>query len=368
MASSPTYPLLPFSQLVYDSMRWKPNVYRFTRVVRIAGGAKEKSRWQEAVCTALGNHPVFRMRIDRHGRQFEVTTKDILQGPYHRFVFATEGEDLLIRVSMSRILGDGRSVDILTEDVMRAYRGEALEQDDYWGCIEYIEQQKCTTHYANSKLWLEEEFIDTSVPVRPTTDRHLWSILPPKAGLYKDDYTDCHEKIRTLAETQYLSMDGFFSLCAVLAIAEYCGTQTAALTWAYEGRERPEEQRVFGSLHRDIPFQIKNAKPEIINHKSDLIRQARIQIRSGIAHSDYPYTLTAPYNQRWNYAVNVLRVPDDIPLQRIAYALLDVEIHEADAHLAIWYRYSATHYKKESIKKFAALIRKYAEWLLEGEN
>lgn len=109
---------------------------------------------------------------------------------------------------------------------------------------------------------------------------------------------------------------------------------------------------------------------------------ARNQIRSGIAHSDYPYTLTAPYNKRWNYAVNVLRVPDQeelfcgsslpitieaMPEQKYAYALLDVEIHEKSDELRLVYRYSATHYKSDSICKFAALVRKYVEWLLESE-
>ena len=181
-----------------------------------------------------------------------------------------------------------------------------------------------------------------------------------------------------MKENEYLTLDGFFSLCAALAIAEYCGTDEAALTWAYEGRETPDEQRVFGSLHRDIPFQI-NHKSKIINNKSDLIRLARNQIRQGIAHSDYPYTLTYPYTKRWNYAVNVLNTTDlevflptlDIPLvlesepeQKYAYALLDIEILERTDNFRLRYRYSATHYKESSIRRFAALVRQYAEWLL----
>ena len=188
------------------------------------------------------------------------------------------------------------------------------------------------------------------------------------------------EKIQTFSEKNYLSLEGFFSLCTALAIAEYCGTDGAALTWAYEGRETPEEQRIFGSLHRDIPFQIKNLKSQISNLKSDLIREARNQIRSGIAHSDYPYTLTAPYNKRWNYAVNVLRSaePQDmlrhinlpievisVPEQKYAYALLDVEIHEHAEDLSLYFRYSATHYKESSIRRFADLVRKYVEWFVE---
>ena len=173
-------------------------------------------------------------------------------------------------------------------------------------------------------------------------------------------------------------MDGFFSLCTALAIAEYNGTDEAALTWAYEGREAPEEQRIVGSLHRDIPFKIN--RKSIISNQGSAIREARNQIRSGIAHSDYPYTLTAPYNKRWNYAVNVLRIADpedvlaqtslpieivSVPPQKYAYALLDVEIHERTDTLALWFRYSATNYKESSIRRFAALIRQNAEWLLQ---
>ena len=360
---SKTYPLLPFSQLVYDMTRWMPGVYKFPFTYTWPGGTKEKDRIDLAIRTALLIHPVFQMRVNWRGQQYASPVHDILHGPYHDITLTTNGEDLIINLTISRILGDGKSGEILLEDVFRAYEGKPLEPDDYWGYLEYVEQRKMSKHYADSKVWLESEFADKSIPVRPTIDKHLWTILPPKAGLFKADYTDLLERIIHLSETQYLSLDGFFSLCTALAIAEYCGTNSAALTWAYEGRERPEEQRIFGSLHRDIPFQI-NHKSEIINHKSNLIKIARNQIRNGIAHSDYPYTLTAPYSKRWNYAVNVLRVPNDLPLQKYAYALLDVEIHENENQLALWFRYSATHYKESSIRRFADLVHKYALWLL----
>lgn len=379
MASSPTYPLLPFSQLVYDSLRWTPWVYRFPVTFVWRNGASEKEHIEQAIRIALSNHPVFAMQIDRHGLHYAASLNDILHGRYHDYSITTDGPHLVIRIEASRILGDGRSAEILMEDIRRAYEGLPLEPDDYWGYLEYVEQLKQTHHYQDSKAWLEEEFADESIPVHPTTDRRLWTILSPKAGLFKANYADIHGKINQIAETASFSMDGFFSLCAALAIAEYCDSDAAALTWAYEGRERPEEQRIFGSLHRDIPFQI-NQISKIKNQKSDLIKIARNQIRSGIAHSDYPYTLTKPYTERWNYAVNVLRVKDEesmrkqlpeqiellpLPPQKYAYALLDIEIHEDANRLELWYRYSATHYKETSIRRFAALVRKYAEWLLE---
>ena len=361
-----TYPLLPFSQLVYDMTRWLPGVYSFPFTYVWRGGAKEQNRIEQAIRTALANHPVFQMRVDWLGNHYSSPLKDILHGPYHDIDLKINDEDLVIQARISRILGDGKSGEILLDDIRRAYEGLPLEPDNYWGYVARFEQHKTDPHYRISQDWLINEFANTSVPVRPTTDRkRLFTLLPPKAGLYMDDYSSLHDRLDRLKEESFLSYEGIFSLCTALAIAEYCGTDDAALTWAYEGRETPEEQRIFGSLHRDIPFQIKNLQCPISNLKSDLIRLARNQIRSGIAHSDYPYTLTAPYNKRWNYAVNVLRVPDMEYESKYAYALLDVEIHEHPQDLSLWFRYSATHYKESSIRRFAALVRKYVEWLIE---
>lgn len=374
------YPLLPYSRLVYDITRWMPGVYRFPITLRWKNGAKEKDRIEQAIRLALENHPVFSMQVDWKGQHYSSKHKDILQGKYHRFSLSEDGEDVLIQAELSRILGDGKSGQILFEDIERAYKGLPLESDDYWGYVARYEQQKKGAHYQDSHEWLKQEFADDIIPVRPAIDRRwIATFLPPQAGLYIDDYTVLHQNIERLKEDQFISYEGIFSLASALAIAEYCGTNEAALTWAYEGRERPEEQRIYGSLHRDVPFQI-NHKSQIINHKSDLIRFARNQIRQGIAHSDYPYTLTAPFTKRWNYAVNVLRAADpedmlqllsipvtieSVPKQKYAYALLDIEIHEKAESLQLVYRYSATHYKPESIRRFAAIVRKYIEWLVE---
>ena len=379
------FPLLPYSQLVWDMTRWFPCIYRFPVTLLWRGQAQEKERIEDAFRAALANHPVFSSRIDWRGRQYPSTLKDILHGPYHDMDFFTKDNDLYIRISGDRILGDGQSCLIFLQDVIRAYSGQPLEKDDYWEYTRWFEHNKMSAHYQAGREWLTREFSDRTIPIRPTIDRPwLFTILPPRAGVYTDDYSDLQPSIRALCTETLLTADGFFSLCTALAIADYCDTDQAALTWAYEGRERPEEQRVFGSLHRDVPFvisrksKVESRKTKVESRKlatrEELIRQARHQIRSGIAHSDYPYTLTAPYNQRWNYAVNVLRAMDDVPESlmevvetpdlKYAYALLDVEIHERGQQLSLVFRYSATHYKATSIRRFAELIKKNILWLL----
>ena len=373
------YPLLPYSQLVYESSRWFSGVYWYGMTVRMSGAAKDENRWRKAIRAALYNHPVFSTKIDCRGLQYATQLKDILNGPYHQISLHIDQDDLLLIGSLSRILGDGNSLILLMDDIRRAYHGEPLEKDGYFEYLEYIEQYKLTSRYQESKHWLECEFADETTPVHPIIDKKFWTFFPLKPGVYSDDYTDLRSRMVRFAKSNSLTIEGVLSLCTALSIAEYCGTKEAALTWAYIGRERPEEKRIFGSLHRDIPFQVK-IKGECLQAKEELIRETRNQILKGIEHSDYPYTLTEPYKKRWNYAVNVLRVEDENALiqllphpvellhslpQKYAYALLDVEIHETFEQLSIIYRYSATHYKEESIRKFAALVRKYVEWLID---
>ena len=220
-------------------------VYRFPMTFVWRGGAKEKERIGQAIQAAIRNHPVFSMRVDGKGMHYSGQVSDPLHSPYMRLDMEERGDDLIITVHFSRILGDGRSGQILFEDVKRAYEGLPLEPDNYWGYVARYEQSKSDPHYAISQSWLINEFSDDSVPVRPTIDRRwLNTILPPKAGLYTEDFTSLREQINRLVNEHHLTLDGIFSLCAALAIADYCGTDSAALTWAYEGREKPITNRI----------------------------------------------------------------------------------------------------------------------------
>ena len=376
---SKKYPLLPFSQLVYDSTRWMPDLYTIYRLsVRVPNIPLDFAK--DGFEKVFNNHPVFGMRIDWRGRQYEKCDNETpFRGPYHKFSLYEKEGYLYIDLAMSRILGDEKSLLVLIESIIRQYLGYPLIKDNYWEYVEKIEAKKLSSHYQSSKTWLKNEYRDILIPVHPTLDRNfLFALIPPKANVYVDEYTILTDKITHFIQNEHLTLDGLITLCAGMAIAEYCDAEEAALTWAYEGRETEEEQHIFGSLHRDIPFHIKRTKD-----KKELIKTARDQIRSGIAHSDYPYTLTSPYSKRWNYAVNVIRITDieealkHIPLKvdilalpeiRYAYALLDVEIHENISSFNIVYRYSASHYKPESIKRFASLVRRNVEWLINNDD
>lgn len=372
------YPLLPYSQLVFDMQRTNPDVYVSKSGVRLRKDV-DIPRLRQAIEKAIRNHPVFSMRVDEEGTQHFEPLSDVFHGQYHAVDFEEHEEYVDILIQGNRILGDGWSDVMIIMDVMRAYKGEPLPPDMYIRYLEHVEEMKQSARYASNRQWLLREFGDIRYPVHPQTDKPLETLKSPIEGNWTEDYSSLRSALKKLSEAQLITLTGVFSLASGLAMMEYNDADEVALTWAYDGRETEEEQYIYGSLHRDIPFKI-NHKSKTINHKSDLIRLARNQFRSGIAHSSYPFTLTKPYSEIWNYALNVLvqhtmqekaiEVPfafepiemDSTP--HIAYSLLDVEIFDGE-ELIINYRYSATHYKESSIRRFAALVRKYAEWLIK---
>lgn len=371
------YPLLPYSQLVFDMHKSNPEVYVWRFIVRLNTKEVDVHRLRSAIEKAIRNHPVFQMHVDEEGLQQYEPLEDILHGQYHAVEFVDKGAFVDVRIVGNRILGDGRSDVLIIEDVIRAYQGLPLQRDFYFEYLQQIEEEKHSARYQADRDWLEAKYGNIECPVHPNTDAPIYETDVPVEGQLLDDYSNLRETIQKIGEHHLLSLTGFFSLASALAIMDYNGTDEAALTWAYDGRETEQEQRIYGSLHRDVPFRIK-VNDERLMAKEELIRETRKQFREGIAHSTYPFTLTKPHSDIWNYALNVLvqpspqdklkGIPFDFELiednaPHVAYSLLDVEILD-DEKLFINYRYSSTHYKPESIQKFAALVRKYALWLL----
>ena len=370
------YPLLPFSRLIWDQMQYLPDIYRDIISLTFDTSKVDVVRLQDSIEKALRNHPVFSMIVTEQGEQYYQSSDNILKGQFHSIEYHIEGNKLTMSFDVSRILGDSYSFRLLFQDIFRAYKGKPLFEDNYLEFLKQYEQLKTTPPYEEDRQWYEENFGEVAYSVRPNvdTDQPL-SQFGEEATLI-DDLAELKPLFQHVCDQYKLSVSQFISLCVTLSIMDYNDTDSAALTWAYLGRESMEEMAIFGSLHRDVPIQIRRGGAVCLQ-KQDLLKQIQTQFTQSIAHSLYPYTLLAPQNQIWNYAVNVLTsITEDrltqyapIPVQldieenRQAMSLLDIDVYEDD--LAIAYRYSVTHYKPESIRKFADLVRKYVEWLID---
>lgn len=363
--------LLPYSKVVFEDIKaGHAEAWNFSLTLRTADDI-DALRLREAVEKALDAHPVFACRISDDGRQHYERG---YRTPYLHYDI-TQGEGFTdLHVTANRVLGDATSFGILLEDISRAYHGDALEHDNYLRYVTQYEAHQSTPEYLAHGERLAKRFGDADYAVRPATDLPLDTDVRQSTATYYDDYSDLAEALQSLQERCHMSLNATFSLATALAIMDYNNTDRAALTWAYVGRESMAEQRVFGSLHRDIPFRIRRTD---IDTPQQLCRLAREEMQKGVMLSDYPFTFLTADRQRWRNAVNILLQPslDSVPgtinwqilpppsqTERPAYTLLDIEISESP--LTLTYNYSSPLYSEESIRKFAELVRKNIRWLL----
>ena len=364
-----TYPLLPYSQFVYDLRKTFPDAYEGHGFLRYRLSELNPLRLEKALRLVIRHHPVFGMRMDDNG-QTPVPVEDELQTPFFKVTFTADQLYGYIEIRYNRILFDGYSFSLLAEDLYRTYNGLPLEKDDYIGYLFAQQEHLQSDTYRRHRDEMIARFGSLTCPLQPVPDTRLEAKLPSADGNYTLTLNSLHESIEQMSRRYILPSDAVFAAAVLFAIMDYNHTSQAAITWAYADREIPQNARIIGSVHKDIPLVLEHSRD-----KEGIIRQIRNQIRYGIAHSDYPLTLLPPYNRQWNYALNLIHdqmieFDNSFPIEPYrtdettfpTYSLFDIFIQDR-SELSLNFRYSAAHYRKESIDRFANLIYNNLLWL-----
>lgn len=162
-AEQKRFPLLPYSQLVYNMEQQMPGVYTFAFAFSYDINKIDTARLNEAIATAIANHPVFRGNEQYY--HLEAIAPIVSISP--------KG---FLHIRLNRILGDGYSFGLLLEDICKAYKGIPLEPDYYFRYLQQIENHKHSREYAEHEAELRERYgaVDgITIPVRPTLDKEI---------------------------------------------------------------------------------------------------------------------------------------------------------------------------------------------------
>ena len=152
------YPLLPYSQLVFDMMQTDPDVYTYRGVLRADKADVDVERLKQAIGTALLNHPAFRMVVDEQGMQHYDAQADPMHGQFYDVDIWEDETSVYATYRTNRILGDAISGIVLVEDIVRAYQGLPLEPDNYLTYLQQMEGLKQSARYLDDRQWLQEHF------------------------------------------------------------------------------------------------------------------------------------------------------------------------------------------------------------------
>lgn len=344
--SEKTFPLLPFSQIVFNSIKdGNEQAWTFPITLRTESQNVDAGKLRLSVEKAIDAHPVLSMRIDDRGMQHY---EQGYRTPYLSYTIREEEEWVYLDFVANRILGDAASLALFLQDICKAHEGRTLNRDSYIEYLQWYQDHKLSAEYNQHREVLHKQFDEVDCPARPVSASKTELGL---LGVHQVEIPATTSPVLTLAVAE--------------AIMDYCNSDEAVLTWAYLGRETAEQQAIFGSLHRDIPLHFcrSEAPPQ------ERLGVAKKKLEQGIICSDYPYTALCTRRDLWANAVNVLvqprleTLPSDGMLQfefvmpegpMPAYCMLDIEMTEGDNHIII--KYSSSHYTKEDISWLGGMI------------
>lgn len=366
------YPLLPYSLSVWNHLKKYGDAECLLERIRWNPQQVRSDKVMQALRNAMLAHPIFWAEFDDEGKHYPGKCENVLNGPFHQVKTGECDSDAYVEIRVNRLLGDGISRLIFAEDFCRALAGLPIEPDDYWKYLESVENHKQDPSYLRHGVELKDEFGRVDYPLAPKEDTDLSS--SKTNGILQVDLRIFQDQVADFIDSWKLSLNGLMVLSTAMAIMDMENSDKAGMTWAYDGRETEQEQRIFGSLHRDVPICIKRAEIK------DMIRQTRTALRRGIAHSDYPFTLTSPADSPWHKAVNVvvepawdnaksqipegLHIEDDYTWSAMSY--LDVEVF--DNPLRMQLRYDAACYTEQRMLQFGEQIKENIKNMLRQHN
>jgi hypothetical protein len=202
----------------------------------------------------------------------------------HAGLWKTE-EAVYLFFDVHHIMADGSAMQLLNEDIVRAWKGEPLPQDTYCSYLYQQEQQRAGKKYREDRKFFETAYPEddwcinlvSDVPARPSGR----VLLPLKRVITP-------EEMKTFEEKSHLSRNLLFAALGLLAIHAMEKKNKVMLDWVFHDRTDPVRQGAFGCLFRYVTVGLEITEGMTLSEfLKDLIRKSG----DSLAHASYEWSV-----------------------------------------------------------------------------
>ncbi len=202
----------------------------------------------------------------------------------HAGIWQTE-EAVYLFFDVHHIMTDGSGMQLLNRDIVRAFKGEALEPDTYYAYLHQQEQMR------SGKKYLEDrEFFET----RYGKDNWCINLIPDvqarPAGrtLIPLKRTVTLEEMNQYEQRHHVSRNILFCAIGLLGIYETEKKNKVMLDWIFHDRTDPVRQNAFGCLFRYVTVGLE-IRPDMT--LQDFIQNVSNISNESLAHCSYEWSV-----------------------------------------------------------------------------
>ena len=181
--------------------------------------------------------------------------------PLYRFYLFEHQDRKYLFVDTHHIISDGFSINILLEDINKAYGGQDVESEIYTGFDKAIDEEKMriSPRYNMAKSWYDSIFKGCDAVTAPLYDK---TDSKETIASEKRFGTLPAEKVRSFCAENNVTPNAFFTASFGLALKAYTGSESAIFATIYNGRIDSRLDRTVSMFVKTLPVMLTADREE----------------------------------------------------------------------------------------------------------
>ena len=291
------------------------------------------------------------------------------------------GERAYLLSNFHHLICDGYSFPLILADAHRAWDGEALVPDAYYGVLARREERAAQPIAVAGRNYMREllkarEF--TTLPPPDFRNAPGYGTLeePLQLPLSFGDFLAAHRATR----------HHVFLAAAAIALRRITGAADVLLDWVFHGRVSKDELKTVGAFMVDLPLVFDGTEDLLASEVLALVKRATFNGIKGVnmfrdvadCNPTGQDRMTFIYQDEWGELMSPGPVREDgpyawmieetIPLQPPQAATenpFNVEIMEHSDSTRLFIEYDTGRYSASTVRRYVDLYRESLEWLLK---
>lgn len=302
----------------------------------------------------------------------------LLGEPMIRLRVIKTPSNVYLLIVFHHIIMDGSSMQLIFNNLARAYVGEELVLDTYYSYLEDEEKQRMTSTYREAYDYYQNNYEGID-----------WcgNIIPDKKepgninATYMIETAITPENIEEIEKKTGISRNGFVTAITLLSLAKVSGKDHVMSTFVFHNRSDQRKKNAGGLISRTIPVGVDLSTCKTLY---DLYEQIKKQSADGIAMSVYDWG-TENNNAFVNDVIPVVYETSSITgfgfLQKMNATMEPLDAHnEAALHqtmlqvfemqdsISFMLSYMATIFSEERIAEFANAFTAISDRMIHTED
>ena len=309
------HPLTPNQISIFDyciflprSVMWNlPRLYRFPK-------GTDAERLCEAVNRAIANRPglytVFeynqecslvqrtapektvRLQVERISEEDFNRRKEDLMQPFrmigepfvHGGIYETE-QAVYLFLEVHHIMTDGTGMQLLNEDIVRAWRGETLPQDTYYTYLRQEERLRGSRKYREARKYYDTCYGKDEWCINLTADVKA---RPSGRTLLPLNRTVSQEEMKAFEEKHRISRNLLFTAIGLLGVYATEQQKKVLVNWVFHDRTDHVKENAFGCLFRYVPVGLEIREEMTVG---EFLRTVSEKSNESLAHCAYEWSV-----------------------------------------------------------------------------